>query len=64
MRRIIAVILLIIGTCFLIYDFARQQVILKEGLKETNTLTTQSSGTANPEENSTKECITPHSHGQ
>lgn len=64
MRRIIAVILLLIGTCFLIYDIARQEVIIKEGLKETNTLTTQSSGTANPEENSTKECIIPHSHGQ
>ncbi|AZS15409.1 hypothetical protein [Paenibacillus lutimineralis] len=52
MRRIIAIILLIVGACFLILD-ARQQVNSKKELEETNALITQSSTTVNSEEKRT-----------
>lgn len=52
MRRIIAVILLIIGACLLILDY-RQQLNSKEGLEETNTQITHSSATANSVEKRT-----------
>jgi|GEM_PF-4831158 len=61
MRRIIAVILLIIGACFLIFDgqqYARQQINLKEEPKETNTVITQSSSAANSEEKRMKDVYT------